>query len=221
MAKNGKTYSITEAQLEDMIKKASEAGAEAYKKEQSQSTRRKVDRMLYKTKVLLEKYTWLKAYAKNSVYTLEQAEKVNDGMADIEVLTKFGIFDNDKTLHNLKRGVITVNMLMTHVDNMLEVYRENCESSASKTKQRQYRVVYNMYLAEEKKTTKEIAEMDVRRYARSRMSESGQGGLDSPYFWVRWYSGKNTQGVAEKRLHEAIKKRERHTIFVLFTLKPY
>ena len=153
MAKNGKTYSITEAQLEDMIKKASEAGAEAYKKEQSQSTRRKVDRMLYKTKVLLEKYTWLKAYAKNSVYTLEQAEKV-------EVLTKFGIFDNDKTLHNLKRGVITVNMLMTHVDNMLEVYRENCESSASKTKQRQYRVVYNMYLAEEKKTTKEIAEME-------------------------------------------------------------
>lgn len=160
MAKNGKTYSITEAQLEDMIKKASEAGAEAYKKEQSQSTRRKVDRMLYKTKVLLEKYTWFKAYAKNSVYTLEQAEKVNDGMADIEVLTKFGIFDNDKTLHNLKRGVITVNMLMTHVDNMLEVYRENCESSASKTKQRQYRVVYNMYLAEEKKTTKEIAEME-------------------------------------------------------------
>ena len=160
MAKNGKTYSITEAQLEDMIKKASEAGAEAYKKEQSQSTRRKVDRMLYKTKVLLEKYTWLKAYAKNSVYTLEQAEKVNDGMADIEVLTKFGIFDNDKTLHNLKRGVITVNMLMTHVDNMLEVYRENCKSSASKTKQRQYRVVYNMYLAEEKKTTKEIAEME-------------------------------------------------------------
>ena len=160
MAKNGKTYSITEAQLEDMTKKASEAGAEAYKKEQSQSTRRKVDRMLYKTKVLLEKYTWLKAYAKNSVYTLEQAEKVNDGMADIEVLTKFGIFDNDKTLHNLKRGVITVNMLLTHVDNMLEVYRENCESSASKTKQRQYRVVYNMYLAEEKKTTKEIAEME-------------------------------------------------------------
>lgn len=160
MAKNGKTYSITEAQLEDMIKKASEAGTEAYKKEQSQSARRKVDRMLYKTKVLLEKYIWLKAYAKNSVYTLEQAEKVNDGMADIEVLTKFGIFDNDKTLHNLKRGVITVNMLMTHVDNMLEVYRENCESSASKTKQRQYRVVYNMYLAEEKKTTKEIAEME-------------------------------------------------------------
>lgn len=160
MAKNGKTYSITEAQLEEMIKKASEAGAEAYKKEQSQSTRRKIDRMLYKTKVLLEKYTWFKAYAKNSVYTLEQAEKVNDGMADIEVLTKFGIFDDDKTLHNLKRGVITVNMLMTHVDNMLEVYRENCESSASKTKQRQYRVVYNMYLAEEKKTTKEIAEME-------------------------------------------------------------
>lgn len=161
MAKSGgKTYSITETQLEELIKKSSEAGVEAYKKEHKDGAKKKVDKMLYKTKVLLEKYTYLKAYAENSVYTLEQAAEVNDGIADIEVLTKFGIFDDDKTLHNLKRGVFTVNMLMTHVDNMLEVYRQSCESSASKTKQRQYRVIYHMYLAEEKKTTKEIADME-------------------------------------------------------------
>ena len=148
--KGGKTYSITELELEEMIRKASEAGAEAYKREYKESSRKKVDKMLYKTKVLLEKYTYLKAYAAN-----HSGEKT----ALVEK-TKFGIFDDDKTLHNLKRGVFTVNMLMTHVDNMLEVYRQSCESSASKTKQRQYRVIYHMYLAEEKKTTKEIADME-------------------------------------------------------------
>nr|DAM26099.1 MAG TPA: hypothetical protein [Caudoviricetes sp.] len=158
------TYNVTEEQMENMIRKASEAGIkagiEAYKTEYKETARRKVDRMLYKTKVLLEKYRYLTEYADQSVYTLKKAEEVNESIADIEALTKFGIFDDDKTLHNLKRGVMTVNMLMTHVNNMLEVYRKSCESSSSPIKQRQYRVIYHMYLAEEKKTTKEIAEME-------------------------------------------------------------
>ena len=160
MGKGGKTYNVTEVQMDEIIQKASKAAVEAYKMEHKESTRKKVDRMLYKTKVLLEKYKWLKAYAVNSVYTLEKAEDVNEGIADIEVLTKFGIFDSDKTLHSLKRGVVTVNMLMAHVDNMLDVYRTNCETSSSVTKQRQYRVIYNMYLADDRKSTKEIAEIE-------------------------------------------------------------
>ncbi len=160
MAKSGKTYSITEQQLQDMVKKASEAGIEAYRKEHEETTRKKAGRMLYRTKVLLERYTELNAYANNSVYTLEQAEQVNEGIADLEVLTKFGIFDDDKTLHNLKRSVVTVNMVMAHVNTMLEVYRQTCESSASNVKQRQYRVIERMYLSEKKMNTKDIAELE-------------------------------------------------------------
>ena len=40
--KGGKTYSITELELEEMIRKASEAGAEAYKREYKESSRKKV-----------------------------------------------------------------------------------------------------------------------------------------------------------------------------------
>ena len=153
-------YSLTEEQMEALVKRASVAGVEAYKSEHQNDARKKVDRMLYKTRVLLEKYHYLKEYADKSVYTLEQAEEVNDGIADIEALTKFGIFDDDKTLHRLKRGVVTVNMLMAHVNNMLEVYRTSCEVSASPIKRRQYRVIYNMYLADKRMTTKEIADME-------------------------------------------------------------
>lgn len=161
MSKNGvKTFNITERQLNDMVKKASEAGIEAYKKEHMESYQKKANRLLYRTKTLLEKYTELNEYANNSVYTLEKAEEVNEGIADLEVLTKFGIYDDDKTLHKLKRSVITVNLVMAHVNTMLEIYRRDCESSSSKVKQRQYRVIEHLYLSEKKRSTKEIAELE-------------------------------------------------------------
>lgn len=158
--KGAKTYNISERELQEMMKRASEAGIAAYKSEHEETTRKKAGRLLYRTKTLLERYTQLNEYAQNSVYTLERAEEVNEGIADLEVLTKFGIFDDDKTLHNLKRSVVTVNMVMAHVNTMLEVYRKECESSASKVKQRQYRVIEYLYLSENKLNTKEIAELE-------------------------------------------------------------
>ena len=159
--KNGaKTYNISERELQEMMRRASEAGIAAYKNEHEETVRKKAGRLLYRTKTLLERYTQLNEYAQNSVYTLERAEEVNEGIADLEVLTKFGIFDDDKTLHNLKRSVVTVNMVMAHVNTMLEVYRKECESSASKVKQRQYRVIEYLYLSENKLNTKEIAELE-------------------------------------------------------------
>lgn len=158
--KGAKTYNISERELQEMMRRASEAGIASYKNEHEETTRRKAGRLLYRTKTLLERYTQLNEYAQNSVYTLERAEEVNEGIADLEVLTKFGIFDDDKTLHNLKRSVVTVNMVMAHVNTMLEVYRKECESSASKVKQRQYRVIEYLYLSENKLNTKEIAELE-------------------------------------------------------------
>ena len=158
--KGAKTYNISERELQEMMRRASEAGIAAYKNEHEETTRRKAGRLLYRTKTLLERYTQLNEYAQNSVYTLERAEEVNEGIADLEVLTKFGIFDDDKTLHNLKRSVVTVNMVMAHVNTMLEVYRKECERSASKVKQRQYRVIEYLYLSENKLNTKEIAELE-------------------------------------------------------------
>ena len=149
---------MSDADIKALVKLAAEQGAKAYKDESEQSAKKKVDRMLYRTKTLMEKYRYLKEYASKSVYTLEKAEAVNGGIADIEVLTKFGIYDDDKTLHRLERGVVTVNMLMTHIDNMLEVYRQECESSSNPTKQRQWRVIHGLYLTQNRKTSADIAE---------------------------------------------------------------
>ena len=160
MGKGQKVFTMTEQDMSRMVEKAAEAGVKAYKKEHEASAKSKVDRMLYRTRVLLEKYRYLKEYSDKAVYTLEKAEEVDNEIADIDVLTKFGIFDDDKTLHRMKRGVITVRMIMAHVDTMLDVYRAECETSANPTRQRRWRVIYGMYLAEDRLTTKEIADQE-------------------------------------------------------------
>lgn len=154
------TRQLTEQEIAEIARRAAVAGAEQYRKESERDAKKKTDRMLYKTKVLLEKYHLLMDYVNNSVYTLEQAERVNPEINDIELLMKYGILDEDKTLKTMERSITTVNLIMTHVNRMLEIYRSDSEGSASPTRQRQWRVVYHMYLADQRLTTKEIADME-------------------------------------------------------------
>lgn len=156
----GKTYRITDAEINDLVQKAAETGVNAYKSELLSSEKKKVNRMLFRTKVLLEKYRYLSEYCENAVYTLEAAEHEDESMSDIETLMKCGLMERDRTLQSVEKGVLTVKMYMAHVNKMLKIYQHDCESSASVVKQRQWRVIEQMYLAEERKSTKAIAEIE-------------------------------------------------------------
>ena len=93
--------------------------------------------------------------------TLEQAEEVDETLVNMDVLMKFKLFEDDKTLHRQLRGVNAVKFIMAHVDRMLEVYKSNCLNSSQEVMHRRWFVIEYMYLEREdaKKTTKEIAEI--------------------------------------------------------------
>lgn len=42
--------------------------------------------------------------------------------------------DRDGKIESIERGVIRTRVIMNHVDRMLEVYRESCESSPTRRK---------------------------------------------------------------------------------------
>lgn len=160
MASMKKTFRMTEDEVNALIIRAAETGANVYKSELLSAEKKKVNRMLFRTKVLLEKYRYLSEYCENAVYTLESAQQEDESVSDIEMLMKCGLMERDKTLQSVEKGVLTVKMYMAHVNKMLRVYRHDCESSASPVKQRQWRVIEQMYLADERKTTKAIAEIE-------------------------------------------------------------
>mgnify|MGYP004483072575 CR=1 FL=1 len=132
-----------------------------YSKNLKDKRKKEKKKLLFNTKKLLENYTRLKDYAEQAIITLEQAEEVDETLVNMDVLMKFELFEDDKTLDRQLRGVNAVKFMMAHVDRMLEVYKSNCLNSSQETMHRRWFVIEYMYLEREdgKKTTKEIAEI--------------------------------------------------------------
>ena len=162
MGKNApKTVRLSQEELSEICQKAVEEGVSKYITLQDQKKKQEWRGLLFRTKKLLENYTRLKDYAEQAVVTLEQAEEVDETLVNMDVLTKFRLFDDDKTLHRQLRGVNAVKFIMAHVDRMLEVYKNNCLNSSQEVMHRRWFVIEYMYLEREdyKKNTKEIAEI--------------------------------------------------------------
>ena len=156
-----KTVRLSEEELKELCQKAVEDGVSKYITVQNQKKKQEWRGLLFRTKKLLENYTKLKDYAEQAVVTLEQAEEVDETLVNMDVLMKFKLFEDDKTLHRQLRGVNAVKFIMAHVDRMLEVYKSNCLNSSQEVMHRRWIVIEYMYLEREdaKKTTKEIAEI--------------------------------------------------------------
>lgn len=156
-----KTVRLSEEELKELCQKAVEDGVSKYITVQNQKKRQEWRGLLFRTKKLLENYTKLKDYAEQAVVTLEQAEEVDETLVNMDVLMKFKLFEDDKTLHRQLRGVNAVKFIMAHVDRMLEVYKSNCLNSSQEVMHRRWFVIEYMHLEREdaKKTTKEIAEI--------------------------------------------------------------
>ena len=99
-----------------------EEGVSKYISLEDQKKKREWRGLLFRTKKLLENYKKLKDYAEQAVVTLEQAEEVDETLVNMEVLTKFKLFEDDKTIHRQLRGVNAVKIMMAHVDRMLKGY---------------------------------------------------------------------------------------------------
>lgn len=156
-----KTVRLSQEELKDLCQKAVEDGVAKYINIQNQKKKQEWRGLLFRTRKLLENYTKLKDYAEQAVVTLEQAEEVDETLVNMDVLMKFKLFEDDKTLHRQLRGVNAVKFMMAHVDRMLDVYKSNCLNSSQETMHRRWFVIEYMYLEREdgKKTTKEIAEI--------------------------------------------------------------
>ncbi len=160
-SKTAKTYTITEQQLKSFAKMTADEAVKAYIKEEKNEAKRTQDRRLYNMRVLLENYRSLNEYAKSAIYSVEQAMESDEiGETEVELLMKCGLKEDDLLIKSVASGAVRVKILMAQVNKMLDIYKTDCETSSSKTKQRQYRVIYGMYLGETRLSTKEIAEQE-------------------------------------------------------------
>lgn len=144
---------------EELIKAAAKAGAEAaliaFEKEKQKERRNRIDKRLKNTKLLLSNYRNFKEYSINAIYSAEQAEDI------IDILDLMWDPNNRsaQVVESIKKSAIRTKIIMTHIEGMLNTYREICEKSRNPTDMRKYQVLYERYISDEQYTIDDIAKI--------------------------------------------------------------
>lgn len=151
-------------ELEAIVRLASETAVESYrnelerKQEQDGKARReRHHRVVNSAKMLLKNYRRFKKMTVSSVYGKDTS--TNETLVELLELMQ-GIYrSGELEVVSIKDRVARTELMIEHIDAMLEVYKKDCNRSPEG--QRRYRVIYWMYLSEdESKTAEDIAEME-------------------------------------------------------------
>lgn len=151
-------------ELEAIVLLASETAVESYRKElerqqeqDGKARRERHHRVVNSAKMLLKNYRRFKKMTVSSVYGKDTS--TNETLVELLELMQ-GIYrSGELEVVSIKDRVARTELMIEHIDAMLEVYKKDCNRSPEG--QRRYRVIYWMYLSEdESKTAEDIAEME-------------------------------------------------------------
>lgn len=151
-------------ELEAIVRLASETAVESYRKELERQQeqdgkvrRERHHRVVNSAKMLLKNYRRFKKMTVSSVYGKDTS--TNETLVELLELMQ-GIYrSGELEVVSIKDRVARTELMIEHIDAMLEVYKKDCNRSPEG--QRRYRVIYWMYLSEDaSKTAEDIAEME-------------------------------------------------------------
>ena len=151
-------------ELEAIVRLASETAVESYRKElerqqeqDGKARRERHHRVVNSAKMLLKNYRRFKKMTVSSVYGKDTS--TNETLVELLELMQ-GIYrSGELEVVSIKDRVARTELMIEHIDAMLEVYKNDCNRSPEG--QRRYRGIYWMYLSEdESKTAEDIAEME-------------------------------------------------------------
>lgn len=152
------TWNITKEDMDRICNQAAKIGAKAalekLEQERKAMQTKAIDRRLHNTKLLLRNYKMLKENADHSIFGRSQME---ESAADI-LCSMMNIYDDEVIVDSIKRSATRTAIILSHVENMLNLYQAYCEKSSNELDGRRYEVIYDMYIAEETLSAKEIAE---------------------------------------------------------------
>lgn len=155
---NKSLVTLTHEQLQDIYENAAAIGAKEalkmFKQEQKKEQGKRADRRLRNTKLLLRNYHMLKEHAENSVFGRTQMEE-----SAIDILeSMMSFYDNEVIIESIKRSATRTAIIVSHIDTMFGLYEAYCNNAPNRdVEMRRYEVVWDMYMADDVLSAKEIA----------------------------------------------------------------
>ena len=103
---------------------------------------------------MLANYRNLKEHVSGAVFNGRKAKEsaldILDGLDSFE-------YEDNYYIGSIKQSQQRTLIILTHIDEMLKLYRISCEQSGKAEEMRRYRILHAAYIAPEKKSAEEIA----------------------------------------------------------------
>ncbi len=150
---------LTPTELREIYKEAAAIGArealKTFEQERKKEYSGRADRRLRNTKLLLRNYHMLKEHAENSVFGRTQMKE-----SALDILeSMMSIYNDEIIIQSIKNSATRTAIIVSHIETMFGLYYSYCERSANREIDlRRYLVVWDMYMAEETLSAKEVAE---------------------------------------------------------------
>lgn len=142
-------YVMSDEQISEICRVAGEAGGVAAIKQYKESAKRSKkeirDKRYHNTELLLENYNKLKLSAQNAVFEIQQVEEEQSVKQILDLM--MGYNDSDILIQSVKQSKAKTELLIKHIDAMLQVYKSLCESSSDELDERRYNILIDRYIA--------------------------------------------------------------------------
>lgn len=154
-----KIVCLSAAELREIYEKAAVIGAkEALKtfgQERKKEYSHRADKRLRNTKLLLRNYHMLKEHAEKSVFGRTQMKE-----SALDILeSMMSIYNDEVIIQSIKNSATRTAIIVSHIEIMFELYYSYCDRSTNREIDlRRYNVVWDMYMAADTLSAKEIAE---------------------------------------------------------------
>jgi len=150
---------LTHEQLKEIYENAAAIGAKEalkiFEQERRKEQGKRAGRRLRNTKLLLRNYHMLKEHAENSVFGRIQMEE-----SAIDILeSMMSMYDNEVIIESIKRSATRTAVIVSHIEIMFGLYEAYCGNAPNQEiEMRRYEVVWDMYMADNTLSAKEIAD---------------------------------------------------------------
>lgn len=158
VAEDMRIVCLTGEDLDELFERAAQIGARAgiekYQEELKSTHKRKADKKLHNTKLLLRNYRMLEIHSENSVFRRAQ---MSESAADI-LESMMTMTSDELVVESIRKSATRTAIIVSHIKTMLEMFKIFCERSSNELDVRRYDVIHGLYIAEPKVTRKEITE---------------------------------------------------------------
>lgn len=136
-------------------KAGAKAAAEFITQERKREKESRYDRRLGNTKLLLENYRMFKEHCARAVFDSSQLDE-----NAIDILDLMWGRDGDVFVESIKKSAQRTQIILRHIDEMLDAYAGLCKLSGREEEMRRMRAVLALYIENPGKTIQEISELE-------------------------------------------------------------